>query len=119
MTKKIKMGEDSKVWLTKIDEDGNVQDRVWAHIVETDAIIGNQTSKEGMNQNTKGTEKIIHKHDQFIGMVCWEILTGRWMPACSRPVGKDAVHHQAVERHFTTSRPHPLLVTADLVIHLL
>ena len=108
MTKKIEIGEDSKVRLTKIDEDGNVQDRVWAHIVETDAIIGNQTSKEGMNQNTKGTEKIIHKHDQFIGMGCWD-----------RPVRKDTVHHQAIEHRFTASRPHPLLVMADLVIYLL
>ena len=53
------MGEDSKVRLTKTDEDGNVQDRVWAQIAETDAIIGNQTTKEGMNRNAKAMKKII------------------------------------------------------------
>jgi hypothetical protein len=40
-----------------MDEDGNVQDRVGIKNAKTDAIIRNQTMKEGMNRNGKATEK--------------------------------------------------------------
>jgi hypothetical protein len=33
MTKEVEVGKDSQIRLAKIDEDGNMKDRIWAEII--------------------------------------------------------------------------------------
>ena len=46
MTKKVEMGKDSQIRLTKMDEDGYVKDRVRVQIIETDPIGIDQPTKK-------------------------------------------------------------------------
>ena len=63
MAEQTEMGEDAKVGFIEIDEASNMQDGVWAQIAKADAIISNQSTKEGMNRNAKATEEVILKHN--------------------------------------------------------
>ena len=66
VAKEIKMWENTKIGLTKMDEDRNMKDGVWDQIAKTNGVILNQSVEEWMDQNAKSMIEIIFKHDQFI-----------------------------------------------------
>ena len=38
MMEEVEVGKNSKICLTKVDEDGDVQDGVWVEIAQTDSL---------------------------------------------------------------------------------
>jgi hypothetical protein len=81
-----------------------MQNRVQTQIAEADSVVVNQTAKERMNRNAKTMEEVIFKHNQLISVGRWKWLTSCRTPPTGRPVGEDAVHHQAIQGRLTANR---------------
>ena len=76
MAKKIEMGVNAQEGLTKMNENGDMNDGIRTQMAKANAVIMDQISEEGMNRESKSTQEIIFEHNKVMRIRSQEQLTG-------------------------------------------
>jgi hypothetical protein len=66
-----KVWQDAKKSLTKMNKDGDLQNRIGVQMGQIQVIEIKKTAEKGGNQKSKTAEKKRNINNGFVGVLCW------------------------------------------------
>jgi hypothetical protein len=100
ISKEVKMGLDSPIGLTQVDENRNKEDRVGMQIANPNLVIQTKTLKERMDWNPKTLLEEIFKNNYLTKLGIGVVVAACWPPSCKLPVVKHAQADEVVDGRF-------------------